>query len=190
MVVHRAAVVALEQLAADLVFQRRDPRRHQRLRYEELLSGSRHGPAADHGHKRQRNAVAATVRLAFRSSRAVAGASTRSRQLSAATFARSSAFGAITRMRSPCSTRVPVAATARATVPVSGAMIVDSIFIASIMATGVRAWSVVPACTATVTNPVIGGCDMVGIAGVGSLDADRLDRDRVVAHVERAKLAV
>jgi hypothetical protein len=67
---------------------------------------------------------------------------------------------------------------------------VDSIFIASIMATGVPAWTVVPACTASVTNPVIGAATWPGLRGVGSLDTDRLDRDRVVAHVERTKLAV
>ena len=93
--------------------------------------------------------------------------------------------------RSPRSTRVPSATATRSTRPAIGALIVDSIFIASITAIGVAGGDLVAgARRARSTAPITGAGDVAGVGGVGALDLLGGRGDRAVADVERAQLAV
>ena len=82
---------------------------------------------------------------------------------------------------------MPLATATRSTRPPIGAVIVDSIFIASITATGVAGLDLVAdARPAMITAPITGAATWPGLAGSARSISATVDLDRAVADVERA----
>ena len=94
--------------------------------------------------------------------------------------------GAGRRVRRGC--RLPTAI--RSTWPLIGALIVDSIFIASITATGSPAATCCPAATWTITAPITGAATWPGFCGSARSICGPRRPDRAVADVERPQLPV
>ena len=83
-----------------------------------------------------------------------------------------------------------MAAATRWTVPSRGALIVDSIFIASSVAIGSPRATVSPAATSTETIPVTGAGHVAGLARIGALDLDVAVVAGTVANLDGPQLPV